>query len=194
NPEPHLVVKDLGAAAGNGIESGIAQPRNGGAQIQVAVLGDGQNLRGGKAMQPDLREALLDANKQALEPIDLEIGVDATLHQDAGAAHFDGFGDFFADLFEIEDVSLVRSDALQWAVKGAKGAVLGTEIRVINITVNDVSDHAFGVHTSPHGVGLEAQADQVGRAETVECLLAGNRHPFNFSNLACGGLSIAERP
>ena len=38
-------------------------------------------------MQPDLREALLDAGKQPLEPVDLQIGMDAALHQDAGAAH-----------------------------------------------------------------------------------------------------------
>src|SRR6185437_2638528 len=194
NTEPHIIVEDLGAAARNGIKSGIVQPRNGGAKVQVAVFGDGQHLGGGKAMQPDLRKALLDAGEVALEPIDLKIGVNATLHQDASAAHFDGFGDFFADLFEIEDISLVRLRAFQWAVKGAEGAVLGAEVRVIDVAVDDVSDHAFRVQAPPHGVGLEAQANQVGRAETVECLLARDRHHFNFSNLAYGRLSIAGRP
>ena len=60
-----------------------------------------------QAVQPDLREALLDAGEQALEPVDLEVGVDAALHEHAGAAHLLGLGDLLVDLFEIEDVAFV---------------------------------------------------------------------------------------
>jgi hypothetical protein len=57
-------------------------------------------------MQPDLREALLDAGEEALEPVDLQVGMDAALHQHAGAAHLQGLGDLLVDLFEFEDVAL----------------------------------------------------------------------------------------
>ena len=59
--DSHVVVEDLCAAAGNGVESGVAQAGDGGAQIEVGILGDGQDLRGREAVQPDLRKALLDA-------------------------------------------------------------------------------------------------------------------------------------
>ena len=58
-------------------------------------------------MQPDVREALLDAGEQTLEPVDLEIGMDAALHQHTGAAHLQRLGDLFVNLFEVEYVALV---------------------------------------------------------------------------------------
>ena len=39
-----FIVEDFRAAAGNGIQSGIAQPRNRVAYAQSAVFGDGNNL------------------------------------------------------------------------------------------------------------------------------------------------------
>jgi hypothetical protein len=50
-----------------------------------------------KTMQPDLREALLDAAEEALEPVDLEVGMNAALHQHAGAAHLERLGDLLVD-------------------------------------------------------------------------------------------------
>ena len=82
------------------------------AQGEIGVLGDGQNFRGGEAVQPDLREALLDAAEEALEPVDLEVGMDAALHQHAGAAHLQGLGDLLVDLLEVEDVALFGTRAL----------------------------------------------------------------------------------
>jgi hypothetical protein len=38
-----FVVEDLGAAAGDGIEAGVAQAHDGGAEVEVAVLGDGED-------------------------------------------------------------------------------------------------------------------------------------------------------
>ena len=40
-----VVVEDLGAAAGDGVESGIAEAGDGGAQVEFGVLGDGENFR-----------------------------------------------------------------------------------------------------------------------------------------------------
>ena len=61
NAMPHFVVENLCAAAGNGIQAGIAQARDRVAQVEVRVLGDGQHFRSRQAVQPDLRKALLDA-------------------------------------------------------------------------------------------------------------------------------------
>ena len=59
----NFVVEDFGAAAGDGVESCVAQAGDGGAQVEFAVLGDGEDLRCGEAVQPDFWEALLDAGE-----------------------------------------------------------------------------------------------------------------------------------
>src|SRR5258706_10370699 len=56
-----FVVKNFCAAAGNGIESGIAQAQNRVSGAEAAVLGDGDDLGGGVAMQMDLRKTLFDS-------------------------------------------------------------------------------------------------------------------------------------
>jgi hypothetical protein len=123
---------------------------------EVGVLGDGQNLGGRQAVQPDLREALLDAAEEPLEPVDLEVGMDAALHQHAGAAHLDGLGDLLVDRLEVEDVALFRARPFgQRPVEGAEGAVLGAEVGVVDVAIDDVGDHALGVQAAAHGVGLE---------------------------------------
>ena len=76
---------------------------------RFAVLGDGEDFRSGEAVEPDLREALLDAGEEALEPVDLQIGVEAALHEDAGAAHLVGLGDLLVDLLEVERCSPRRT-------------------------------------------------------------------------------------
>ena len=40
----HVVVEDLGAAAGDGVEAGVAQAGDGRAQIEIGVLGNGEHF------------------------------------------------------------------------------------------------------------------------------------------------------
>ena len=41
-----------------------------------------------------------------LVPLDLQIGMQAALHQHAGAAQFHGFANLVVDRFEVENVAL----------------------------------------------------------------------------------------
>ena len=75
----------------------------------------------------------------------------------------------------------------QRAVEGAEGAVLGAEVGVVDIAIDDVGDHAFRVQLAAEGVGLEAQADEVWGVEVVEGLLAGQGHEFDFTNSVVAG-------
>ena len=111
-----------------------------------------------------------------LVPVDLQIGMQAALHQHAGAAQFDGLANLVVDGFELEDVSLFRRWPLQRPVERAEGAVLGAEIRVIDVAVDDVGDDAFGMQLAAHRVGFHADADQVVGTEQVEGLLFGQGH------------------
>ena len=111
-----------------------------------------------------------------LVPVNLQVGMQTALHQHAGAAQFDGLANLVVNGFELEDVSLFRRGSFQRTIEGAEGAVLGAEIRVINVAVDDVGSHAFGMKLAAHRVGFHADADQVVGTEQVESLLFGQGH------------------
>jgi hypothetical protein len=110
-------------------------------------------------VQVNLREALFDAAEHFFVPVDFEVGMQASLHQHAGAAEFDGLADFFVDGVEIENVAFFGGGAFERAVEGAEGAVLGAEVGVINVAVDDVGDYALGVLGAADSVGFHADAD-----------------------------------
>ena len=72
------------------------------------------------------------------------------------------------------------------AVEGAEGAVLGAEIGVVDVAIDDVGDYAFGVQAATDGVGLEAQPDEVRGVEVVEGLLASQRHMSSLQGQGTG--------
>ena len=111
----------------------------------------------------------------------------AALHEHAGAAEFDGLADFFVDGVEVEDVAFFRGGAFQRAVEGAEGAVLGAEVGVINVAVDDVGDRALGMQAAAHGVGFHADADQVVGVEQLEGLGFGQGHGCNSILTESGG-------
>jgi hypothetical protein len=171
-----FVVQNLSAAAGDGIESGIAQAENRIANAEFAVLGNGDDLRSRVAMQMNLREALFDSAQHFFVPVDFEVGMQAALHQDSGASEFDGLADLFVDRIELEDVTFLRGGAFQRAVEGTEGAVLGAEVGVIDVAVDDVGDRALGMQLAADSVGFHADANQVIGVEQVEGLGFGEGH------------------
>src|ERR1022692_4434707 len=52
-----------------------------------------------------LRKTIFDAAQHFLVPVNLQVGMQAALHQYAGAAEFDGLANLFVDGVEIDDVS-----------------------------------------------------------------------------------------
>src|SRR5207245_937817 len=112
-------------------------------------------------MQVNLGKSLLDATQHLLVPVNFQIGMQAALHQHACAAKFDGFANLVVDRFEIEDVPLFSFGSLQWTIKRAERAVFGAEVRVINVAIDDVGDHALGTQFAPDGVGAHADAAPV---------------------------------
>src|ERR1022692_2901629 len=78
--ETHFVVENLRAAAGDGVETGFLQPRDGIANRQAANFGDASDFRRREAVQMNRWEATLDGAEQILIPLDLEIGVQPALH------------------------------------------------------------------------------------------------------------------
>src|SRR5207247_2531991 len=106
-------------------------------------------------------ESLLDAAQHLLVPVNFQIGMQAALHQHARAAEFDRLANLVVDRFEIEDVPLFSFGSLQWTIKRAECAVLGAEVRVINVAIDDVSDHALGMKFTAQGVGFLTYGDNI---------------------------------
>jgi len=46
---------------------------------------------------------------------------------------------------EIEDVALGCELALEWPIEGAERTIFSAEIRVVDVAIDHISDHAFGV-------------------------------------------------
>src|SRR5438477_846215 len=121
-------------------------------------------------------ESLLDAAQHLLVPVNFQIGMQAALHQHARAAEFDRLANLVVDRFQIEDVPLFSFGSLQWMIKRAECAVLGAEVRVINIAIDNVSNHALGMQFTAHGVSFHADADQVIGAKQIYSLCFGEGH------------------
>src|ERR1017187_2092587 len=166
----HGVIEDFGAAAGDGIEAGIHEALDGVAKTQAADIGDVGNFRSGQAVQVNA-EALLDAAKEIFVPLDFKIGVKAALHQDAGAAEVEGLLNFFIDDFLRQHVPFGMAHG---PVEGAEAAVLGAEVGVVDITIDDVGDDVLGVPLTADRIGLHANADQVVGTKQVERFLASD--------------------
>ena len=119
-------------------------------------------------MQVDARIGLLDGAQQVLVIVDAQIGVQPALHQNARAAERDGLFDFFENGLEGQDVSVLRA---QRPIERAERAILGAEIRVIDIAIDLVGDHArIGLFLAQL-VRSHADADQVIGAEQIERFL-----------------------
>ena len=96
----------------------------------------------------------------------------AALHQDAGAAQVEGLLDLLRRSISLrQDVAF---GVAHGPVEGAEAAVLGAEVGVVDVAVDDVGDDAFGMQLAADGVGLHADADQVVGAEQVERFFAGD--------------------
>src|SRR6266700_6647521 len=119
----------------------------------------------------DFGKALFHSTQHALVPVDLQIGMEAALHQHSGATELDGLTNLLVDRIEFEDVSFFRLRPFQWTVKRAKGAILRAEICVINVAIDNVSDHALGMQLAPDGISFHTDSDQIVRAVEVERLL-----------------------
>ena len=163
-----FVVQDFRAAAGNRVEPGIAQAGDGVAHAQAGNFGDAQNFRRRKAVQVQLREALLDRAQQIFVIVDAQIGIQAALHENAGAAERDGLLDLLQDGVEREDVAVLRAHG---PVEGAEGAILGAEIGVVDVAIDLVGGHARIVFLLAQLIRGHADADQVVGPEEIERFL-----------------------
>ena len=103
-------------------------------------------------VQAKCRVALLDGAEQILVPLNRQVGVVAALQQQLVAADRDRLVDLAEDLLEAEDVAVRGPDR---AIERAEVAAGDADIRVVDVTVDDVAHDTLG---------MLAAADRVGHA------------------------------
>src|SRR5690349_14512077 len=121
-------------------------------------------------MVPDLvAEPLFDRAQQILIPFDFQFRMQAALHQNSRAAQIDGLLNLLEDHVFRVDVAL---GVPHRPVEGAEAAILGAEIRVVDVAIDDVADDPVGMVLAAHRVGRHPDADQIVAAEEVDRLLS----------------------
>jgi hypothetical protein len=128
------------------------------------------------------RKTLLDRAKKIFVVVDLQIGVQSALEQNAVAAECEHLFDFLENLVEAEDVAVFCADG---TIESAEGAILGAEIRVVDVAIDLVGGDARVVLLEADLMGGHAYADQVVGLEHVERLLFRQCH-VDSRPLACG--------
>src|SRR5260221_2554952 len=172
-----FVVENFRAAPGDGLQTGVHQALDGFAHADFGTLGDAQDCRRGETVQMHLREARFQGAQQIFVVADLQVGMQAALQENAGAAKFQHPFDFFVDGFKREDVAVFGAER---PVKGAERTILGAEVGVVNVAIDLVGDHARVVLRQAHLVRLHADADQVVGFEHLDRLLFCQSHVDSF--------------
>ena len=114
-------------------------------------------------------ELRLDRPQQIFIPLDLQIGMQPALQQHARSAQIERLLNLVEDHFVRQDVAFLVPHR---PVERAEAAVLGAEVRVVDIAVDNVAHHAFGMELPPHSVGRHADADQIVARKKIGCFLA----------------------
>ena len=127
-------------------------------------------------MEMDFRKALLDTTQHLLVPINLEVWMEAALHQYARPAKLDGLMNLVVNSLEIEDVALFRFRSLEWTIEGTEGAVLSAVVCVVNFAVDDLGDDSVRMELTADRVSFHADANQVVGLEHIDCLLLSEGH------------------
>src|SRR5579871_3841698 len=135
----NLIVENFRATSGNRVKASVAQTGDGVLHTEAADVGNAQNLRRRKTVQMQTREALFDRTEQIFVIRKRQLGIEAALHENARPAESDSFLDLPGDGLEGQDVAVFCAHR---AIKSAERAVLGAEIRVIDVAVDLISRYA----------------------------------------------------
>src|ERR1051326_1361794 len=124
----HFIIKNLRAAAGQTVKSGLLQTTHDRFVVQLRNEMKVVNLRRREAVQ--LKAGIFRAQvaQEIFVPLEAEVRMQSALHQHAGAAERDGLIDLFADLVEGAHVGVGRARP---SIKGAKRTDYRSEERSV---------------------------------------------------------------
>ena len=110
-------------------------------------------------------EAVTQVAKKLLEPLELQIRMEAALHQQLRTAMLDQLPDLGENIRIAEDVSLwigfVPIECTEFALRG-------TNVGVVDIAIDNERDLPSGMHLTPQIVGQSPQLEQIGFGQQPE--------------------------
>ena len=154
-----LVVEDLGAAAGDGVEPGRHQPVDGLVERRARSSARCARISSGESAWRLIDRPLrLHPAEQVLVPLDAEVRVEAALEQDLDPAErAPSRRSCAASSSRVEDVGLLVAARPVERAEVARG---GAHVRVVHVARDDVGDHALRVERAAPRVGGEPQLEQ----------------------------------
>jgi hypothetical protein len=81
---------------------------------------------------------LINATQHLFVPVNLHLRMQTALHQRACPAEFDRLSNLVVDRAEVENAAFPRRRSFQRTIERAEGAILGAEVCVVNVAVDDV--------------------------------------------------------
>jgi hypothetical protein len=88
--------------------------------------------------------------------------METALHEDSCAAYVNSFPDFLENDVFRQYVPFLMADG---AIESAKAAVFRAEVRVIDVSVDDVTDHTMWMKLSAYRIRLHPNANKIIAAE-----------------------------
>ena len=173
------VDEDLGAAAGQRVETGVAQARAAPRRRRARTASRGGAISGGPKPCTWMRVARLELAQHALVPLERQVGVHAALQQDRRPLERDRLLDLRVELVGRQHVGV---GVVGVAVEGAEAAARDADVGVVDVAVDDEGDLALGV--------------RAGRASRVAAAARSSMSasPQEHERLVGGEAQVAARP
>jgi hypothetical protein len=131
-------------------------------------------LWGTETVYIDVGESGFDIPEKLFVPLEFEVGVQATLHEDLVAAEIDGFLDLLEQFLPIQYVAFV---AFRGSVKRAEVANSGADVGVVDVPIDVVGTVVLGVKAFGDCLCRLSEGAQVGALEEDQSFVAGNTLP-----------------
>ena len=152
----HTLHQDLAAAARNRIESGRHQGLDDRFDRHAEAAREEIDFRRRKAVDVNGMMAL-DVAEQIEIPLERDVRVVPALHQDLHAADRFQLVDFSADLFVRQQIPF---RVFRPAIECAEFAIRDADVRVVDVSIDDVRDDGFGMQPPARFVGETAELVQ----------------------------------
>ncbi len=152
----HGVHEDLGAAAGQRVQTGVAQAREHLARGEPGELAQVHDLGRAEAVHVD-GVAGLELAQHALVPLERQVGVHAALQKDRRALEIERLLDLRVELVGREHVGV---GVVRVAVERAEPATAHAHVGVVHVAVHDERDLALGVQPVAHRARGHAEVQQ----------------------------------
>ena len=174
----HAIDEDLRTTARERVQAGIAQPCERLRDGELRPPGDVLHLRRRQRVEMDL-VARLDRPEEILVVVDPEVRMVPSLHEDARAADRKRLLDLLVDDRLREEVGLAL--VARPPVEGAEVAVRDTDVRVVQVPVDDERDPVRVREAVADLVRDPADGDEVAGAQQRDCVLV--RKPLSVERL-----------